>query len=78
MESRKLPVLKPRELIAILQRLGFEEGAHKATSHRRYLHPDGRRTTVATHPGMVVSRGLLRKIIRDLEMTPEEFLELLK
>jgi predicted RNA binding protein YcfA (HicA-like mRNA interferase family) len=78
MEGRRLPILKPKELIAVLLRLGFVEKPLKATSHRRYSHPDGRKTTVPVHPGTDISRGLLRKIIRDLEMTPEDFLELLK
>ena len=75
--SEKLPVIKPKELISILQRLGFQERPLKATSHRRYVHPDGRRTTVPVHPGQDIGRGLLRKILKDIELSPEEFKKLL-
>lgn len=38
-----VPVLKPREVIAILARLGFEEVRQRG-SHKRFRHPDGRAT----------------------------------
>ena len=72
-----LPVLTARKIITILERLGFEHRTLTATSHRRYVHPDGRRTTVAVHPGRDIGRGLLRKILKDIEMTPAEFKKLL-
>lgn len=72
-----LPVLSAREIISVLERLGFQHRRLKATSHRRYVHPDGRRTTVPIHKGRDIGRGLLRKILKDIEMSPEEFLRLL-
>jgi predicted RNA binding protein YcfA (HicA-like mRNA interferase family) len=36
-----LPVLKPREVAALLARLGFQELRQRG-SHRQYRHPDGR------------------------------------
>ncbi len=47
-------------------------------SHVRLRHGDGRVTTVPVHSGHDIGRGLLRKILRDSEMTPEDFLNLLK
>ena len=39
-----------------------------------YEHPDGRTTVIPSHPGEVLDRGLLHKIIRhDLYMTIEDF-----
>ncbi|HPA48412.1 MAG TPA: type II toxin-antitoxin system HicA family toxin [bacterium] len=73
MGTSRLPTITAKELIAVLVRLGFQEKPLKATSHRRYIHPDGRRTTVPIHPGQDIGRGLLRKILKDLEITPEEF-----
>ena len=75
--SDRLPVLTARQIITILERLGFRHRALTATSHRRYVHPDGRRTTVAVHPGRDIGRGLLRKILKDIGMAPAEFKELL-
>lgn len=36
-----LPVLKPREVVALLERLGFVEVRQRG-SHRQYRHADGR------------------------------------
>jgi hypothetical protein len=38
-----LPVLKPREVAALLERLGFVE-ARQRGPHRQYRHADGRGT----------------------------------
>ena len=62
-----VPVLKPREVAAILERLGFAEVRQRG-SHRQYRHPDGRATTVPFHPGRDVSPTLLRVIARDIGM----------
>ena len=72
-----LPMLTAKQLISVLERLGFSHRPLTATSHRRYVHPDGRRTTVPIHTGQDIGRGLLRKILRDIKVTPEEFKNLL-
>jgi predicted RNA binding protein YcfA (HicA-like mRNA interferase family) len=77
MAQQKLPVVTAKELISILERLGFQHRPLKATSHRRYVHPDGRRTTLPVHPGRDIGRGLLRKILKDIEISPEQFMDLL-
>jgi predicted RNA binding protein YcfA (HicA-like mRNA interferase family) len=69
----KLPVLKPREVIAILNRLGFVEVRQRG-SHKQFRHADGRVTTVPVHAGRDISPNLLRKIIDDLRITPDDFL----
>lgn len=70
----RLPVLKPREVVAVLTSLGFEEIRQRG-SHKQFRHPDGRQTTVPFHGGRDISPILLRKIIRDIGLTDEEFLE---
>jgi predicted RNA binding protein YcfA (HicA-like mRNA interferase family) len=67
-----VPVLKPREVAAILERLGFAEVRQRG-SHRQYRHPDGRATTVPFHPGRDISPTLLRVIARDIGMTVRDF-----
>jgi predicted RNA binding protein YcfA (HicA-like mRNA interferase family) len=69
----RLPVLKPREVAAILKALGFEEIRHRG-SHKQFRHPDGRQTTVPFHGDRDISPILLRQIIKDIGLTPEEFL----
>ena len=68
------PVLKPREVAAILQNLGFEEIRQRG-SHKQYRHADGRGITVPFHPGRDISPILLRKIAGDIGMTVDDFLE---
>ena len=68
-----LPVLKAREVAALLVQLGFQEVRQRG-SHRQYRHPDGRGTTVPFHSGQDISPTLLRKIARDIGLTVEELL----
>ncbi|MEA2693485.1 MAG: hypothetical protein QOJ16_2872 [Acidobacteriota bacterium] len=69
----KPPVLKPRQVAAILEALGFVEVRQRG-SHKQYRHPDGRGTTVPFHPGRDVSPLLLRQIAKDIGLTLEDFL----
>ncbi len=70
--SPRLPTLKPREVVAHLQALGFKEVRQRG-SHKQFRHPDGRMTTVPIHPGDL-SPILLRQILRDIEISAEDFL----
>ena len=69
-----LPVLKPKEVIRILTRLGFEQIRQRG-SHRQFRHPDGRQTTVPDHGSRDISPILLRQIAKDIGMTAEDFLK---
>jgi len=64
----KVPVLKPREVVALLQALGFVEVRQRG-AHKQLRHPDGRGTTVPCHKGRDISPVLLRKIARDVGLT---------
>jgi len=68
-----VPVLKPNEVVAILLRLGFVEVRQRG-SHKQFRHPDGRVTTVPFHSGRDISPPLLRQIIKDVGLTPDDFL----
>ena len=67
------PVLKPREVVALLVRLGFIEVRQRG-SHRQYRHADGRATTVPFHQGRDISPTLLRQIAKDVGLSLEDFL----
>ena len=69
-----IPVLKPQEVVRILESLGFVEVRQKG-SHKQFRHPDGRATTVPFHKGRDISPRLLRQIAADISLTMEEFLE---
>ena len=68
------PVLKPREVIAILAALGFEEVRQRG-SHKQFRHADGRATTVPIHGGRDVSPMLLQRIARDIGLTVRQFIQ---
>ena len=73
----RLPVLKASELIGALERSGFVTIRQRG-SHVRLKHGDGRVVTVPMHAGRDIARGLLRKILRDAELPPEELTRLLE
>ncbi|MGI8653725.1 MAG: type II toxin-antitoxin system HicA family toxin [Pyrinomonadaceae bacterium] len=69
-----VPVLKPSEVVSILQKLGFVEVRQRG-SHKQFRHQDGRGTTVPIHKGRDISPVLLRKIADDINLTLEEMLK---
>jgi predicted RNA binding protein YcfA (HicA-like mRNA interferase family) len=70
----KYPVFKPREVVAILEKLGFIE-ARQRGSHKQYRHPDGRSTTVPFHGSRDISPILFRQIAKDIGLTVEEMMQ---
>jgi len=67
-----VPVLKPQEVVRILEALGFIEVRQRG-AHKQFRHPDGRGTTVPFHKGRDIAPPLLRKIASDVGMTVEAF-----
>ena len=67
------PVLKAREVVRLLERLGFVEVRQRG-SHKQFRHADGRQTTVPMHAGRDIAPPLLRQIARDIGMTLDELL----
>jgi predicted RNA binding protein YcfA (HicA-like mRNA interferase family) len=68
-----IPVLKPQEVIRILETMGFLVVRQRG-SHIQLRHEDGRATTVPMHKGRDISPRLLRKIASDIRLTVDEFL----
>ena len=75
--SSKLPIIRVKLFEKMLLYLGFEKKRQKG-SHIFYRHPDGRYTTLPHHGNQELGRPLIRQILREIEITPEEFLKLLK
>ncbi len=69
-----IPVLNPREVIAILNALGFIEVRQRG-SHKQFRHLDGRATTVPDHGGRDISPILLRQIAKDIGLTVDQLLK---
>lgn len=68
-----IPMLTAREVVSILQALGFVLIRQKG-SHQQFRHPDGRGTTVPFHSGDI-SPILLKQIAKDIQVPLAEFLE---
>lgn len=73
----KLPLISSKEMEKLVFALGFQKTRQKG-SHAFYRHVDGRTTVIPHHPGRTLSRPLIRTIIKQLELEPETFAELLK
>jgi predicted RNA binding protein YcfA (HicA-like mRNA interferase family) len=72
----KLPSLTGAEVIKVLQKLGFTIARIRG-SHNILVHPDGRRTVVPVHSGETLGIGLLSQILRDCQLTKDEFRDFL-
>jgi predicted RNA binding protein YcfA (HicA-like mRNA interferase family) len=57
----ELPLLKATELIKALQKAGFER-----------IRQKGRVVTVPVHGNQEIGRGLLRKILRDIDWSNDD------
>lgn len=73
----KLPSLTARKVVRALKRAGFVEDRQRG-SHLVLLQPQTKaRTVVAMHAGRTLQEPLLRAILRDANLSVEEFLDLL-
>ena len=73
----KLPMADFKAMDKLLRRLGFSAVRQKG-SHVFYRHSDGRTTTLPNHGGRDISRPLIREILREIPISPEEFTKLLQ
>ena len=71
----KLPILSGKKIIKMLEKIGYRE-VRQSCSHIRLSCPNKKSITVPNYK--TVSRGLLRKILRDAEISKEEFIKLMK
>ncbi len=68
----KLKLINAKTMEKLLLRLGFEKVRQKG-SHAFYRHPEGRVTTVPHHKAKVLARPLIREILREIEITVEDY-----
>ncbi len=67
----RAPRVTGTDLIAALGKLEFSVVRVKG-SHHFLRHVDGRSTVVPAHAGETIGPGLLRKILRDCQVTVEQ------
>jgi predicted RNA binding protein YcfA (HicA-like mRNA interferase family) len=72
----KLPVVTPQKLIKALENIGFVRTGGSG-SHKVMKHQNGKRTTIPIH-GKDIPKGTLLAILRDIEISKDELIMLLK
>lgn len=72
----RLPRLTGNEVVRALQKADFEVVRQRG-SHVYMRHADGRATVVPVHKGEDLGHGILSKILRDVELSRQEFRKLL-
>ena len=73
----KLPLLDAKKLIKILNKMGFEVIRQRG-SHIYLKHKDGRCTVVPLHSGRDIGRGLLKRILNEIDVSWEDFIKFVK
>ena len=73
----RLKVINSTKLEKLLLKLGFKNIRQKG-SHAFYRHPDGRTTTIPHHSGRDLARPLIKEILREIELSVDEYNENLK
>jgi predicted RNA binding protein YcfA (HicA-like mRNA interferase family) len=72
----RLPSLTGKQLIAALNKTGFEVIRVRG-SHHILRDADGRSTVVPAHAGETIGPGLLSHILRDCDLSREQLVDLL-
>ena len=72
-----LPALTGTDLISILKKIGFAVDRQRG-SHVFMKHPDGRATVIPIHAKETIGPGLFSKILRDVDLSRQEFLDLIE
>lgn len=70
-----LPVISGDDFVKVMRKIGYDWD-HTEGSHMILFHPSKGRLSVPRHKEL--GRGLLRALIRDADLTPDDFLTLLQ
>jgi len=68
----KLRLINAKTMEKLLLGLGFEKIRQKG-SHAFYRHADGRTTTIPHHKARMLARPLIREILREIEITIDDY-----
>jgi len=74
--SQRLPRVTADEIIRVLEKVGFTL-ARQSGSHKIYKSSTGKRVTVPYHKGKVLHPKMLASILKDANLSREEFKNLL-
>ena len=74
--SHRLPRVTAEEITRVLEKVGFTL-ARQSGSHKIYKSSNGKRVTVPYHKGKVLHLKVLASILKDANLSREEFKNLL-
>jgi len=70
--SPKLPRITAKQLIKKLKEHGYVLSASEG-SHQHFIHPQKPgKVTIPVHAGKIIGPGLLKAILRQLKLTPDD------
>ncbi|MBN1452058.1 MAG: type II toxin-antitoxin system HicA family toxin [Anaerolineales bacterium] len=76
--SDRIPRVRCDDLVRVLKKAGFVEKRQKGSHLSMWRGSDKRRVTIPIHPGREVPIGTLRSILRDADISADDFRALLK
>ena len=71
--SLKLPNVEGAALVRILEKRGFVKKRQKGSHVHLFREIDRRRVTIPVHKGKSIPVGTLKAILRDADLSAEEF-----
>jgi predicted RNA binding protein YcfA (HicA-like mRNA interferase family) len=74
--SQKLPRATSSQVIKALEKLDFRF-SRQSGSHKIYKNAQGKRVTVPSHKGKVLHPKVLKSILKDADVSLNEFFKLL-
>jgi predicted RNA binding protein YcfA (HicA-like mRNA interferase family) len=75
--SPSLPQVKAKDVVRVARKLGFELDRQKGSHAIFYRSSDKARIVIPMHAGRDIKPKTLLGIIDDMQITPEQFKELL-
>lgn len=75
--SEKLPRITAEEVIHALERAGFTL-SRQSGSHKIFKDAVGKRATVPYHKGRILHPKVLNSILKDAQLSKDDFLSLLQ
>ena len=73
----RLPRVTAAQIVKVLERQGFRL-TRQSGSHKIYKNEAGKRVTVPYHSGKTLHPKVLKSILRDADLTVEQFQQLLR
>jgi predicted RNA binding protein YcfA (HicA-like mRNA interferase family) len=69
-----VPSLTAQDTVRALKKLGFEEDRQKGSHLVLFNSKTNARTVVPMHSGKTIKKGLLHQIIKDAQVSVQEFI----